>query len=187
MSYNSVLLRGGAQRSPRADFKFVVLNQEPPLKAQSGVFRRTLVASLRPLGGTVLGTLQGWYHGSLLRLILLETRSACYRISSSRCRRTALNFAEVRRSLPQVPCSDSQNEMQFCTASILALSVERPYLTLADCRLFAEGFFLAQKWYAHVGMLDRNAQRDSSLHTPDRSKSMPDSVREVGSNLPSMS
>ena len=142
---------------------FRVVSRSQELRPTTGIFHRTLAASFGPLSESV----QGWYHYSLLRLILRESRSAYYRILSSRCRRTALNFAEVRQATPQVPCSDSRNEMQFCTASIQKLSAERPYLTIADCRLFVEGFFLAAKWYAHLGTLHRNEQRDSYLHAPE--------------------
>ena len=149
------------------EFKVVLLNPELPPKEPSGFSCRILAAILRPLGGTSPGTLRDWYHSSLLRLALRESRSAYYRISSSRYRRTVLNYAEVRRSLPQVSCSDSRNEMQFCSASIRRLSEDRPYLTLADMRLVVEGFFLAAKWYAHLGTLCHSEQQDSSLHTPD--------------------
>src|SRR5207253_8359269 len=97
----------------------------------------------------------------LLRQVLLETRSLVQRISWSRYKRTALNFAEVRRSLLQVSCSGSRNELQYCIAGIQKLSEERPYLTLSDYRLFVEGFFLAEKWFHHIGMEYRNALQES--------------------------
>ncbi len=136
------------------EFTVVLLNQQIP---PNGIFRKVLAASVAPLHGK----LQQWWHYSLLRLVLRESRSGYYRILSSRSRRTVLNFAEVRRSLPRVDCSDSRNELQFCSASIEKLSDDRPYLTLEDCRIFAEGFFLAEKWYAHMGMLCRDKRSDS--------------------------
>jgi hypothetical protein len=143
------------------------LNPESPLKEPNGPFCRTLAAILLPLGGISLGTLRNWCHDSSLRQVLLESRSAYYRISSPRCRRTVLNYEEGPRSLPQVPCSDSRNQMQFCSASIQRLSAERPYLTIADMRLFAAGFFLAAKWYDHLGTRRHNEQRDSFVSTPE--------------------
>jgi hypothetical protein len=107
------------------------------------------------------GTVRHWFHFSLLRQVLLETRNLAHRISLSRRTRTVLNYAEVRQTLPQVACSDSRNEMQFCSASIQKLSSERPYLTLADLRLFAAGFFLAEKWFLRMDNQYRNEQQDS--------------------------
>lgn len=146
---------------PKVEFR--VVSQNRTAQRSGGLFRKAFAASLVPL----YETLQGWYHYSLPRLVLIELRSAYHRILSSRCRRMALNYAEVRRSLPLVPCSDSRNEMQFCSDCIRKLSAERPYLTLADCRLFVEGFFLSERWYAHLGTLRRNEQYDSCLHPPE--------------------
>lgn len=112
-----------------------------------------------PLHGRVLGSVRGWYHTSLLRLILRQSRSAAHHIWLSRCRPTVLNYAEIRQSLPQVPCSGNRNEMQFCSTSIQKLCAERPYLTFADCRLFVEGFFLAGQWYAHLGRQYRSGRQ----------------------------
>ncbi len=110
---------------------------------------------------SVLGALRRWHYESVLRLVLREVRSMGYRIWLSRCTPTVLNFAEVRQSLPLVSCSDSRNEMQFCSASIQMLSVERPYLTLADMRLVLAGFFLAEKWFLHMGMRCQSEQQKS--------------------------
>src|ERR1039458_6586038 len=63
----------------QADTHLVLLNEEPPPKPQSRIFGR-LAASLAPLRQSV----RGLYHYSLLRLVLRESRSACYRILSSR-------------------------------------------------------------------------------------------------------
>ena len=138
-------------------FKFVSLNQEKKMNhGASG--KETLSSRVYVV---LRGTVCQWFHFSILRQVLLETRSVAHRISWSRCRRTALNFAEVRRSVPQVPCSGSRNEMQYCTASIQRLSQERPYPTLSDYRLFVEGFFLAEKWFHHMGKEYRNAHQES--------------------------
>lgn len=117
--------------------------------------------------GNVLGAIRCWYPASLLRLVLRQSRSAAYHIWSARHRRTVLNYAEVRQSLPQVPYSGSRNETHFCSASIQKLCAEPPYLTFADCRLFVEGFFLAAKWYARMGTPDHNEQQSSFLPTPE--------------------
>lgn len=106
-----------------------------------------------------------WFHFSLVRQVLVESRSLAHRISLTRHGRTTLNYAEVARSLPQVPCSHSRNAMQFCSAGIKALSKDRPYLTLGDLRLFAAGFLLAEKWYARMGKELRNGIQDSSRVT----------------------
>jgi hypothetical protein len=121
----------------------------------------------------LLGVVLRSFHFSILRQVLLETRSLIHRISWSRCRRTALDFAEVRQSLPQVSCSRSRNETQYCTASIEKLSEERPYLTLSDYRLLVEGFFLAEKWFLHTGMEHRKTQYAPA--NPDGGNSMPPS------------
>jgi len=125
----------------------------------------------RTLLETVFSSFRGRYRKSLLRLILLESRSALYRIWSERRRSGVLDFAEIRRSLPRVSCSDSRNEMQFCSASIRALSEDRAYLTLEDLRLFLEGWFLAEQWYAHSGTGDRNAQQAGVFDTMSHHKS----------------
>jgi len=148
--------------------RFVSLSQELNARSPSGLVDRTFSAILGPLFEIVAS----WYHYSLPRLILLESRSLYHRISFLRCKRLVLNFAEVRRSLPQVSCSDSRNESQFCTASIQRLSAERPYLTLADYRLFVEGFFLAEKWYAHLDRLRHNEQQDSSVTSDESENSL---------------
>jgi hypothetical protein len=108
-----------------------------------------------------------WFHFSLLRQVLLEIRSSIYRILSSRCKRTVLGFAEVRQSWQRVSCGDSRNQEQFCTLGIETLCAERPYLTLEDCRLFVEGFFLAEKWFLRNNREDRNVQQDSCSFTDD--------------------
>ena len=113
-----------------------------------------------------------WFHFSLLRQVLVETRSLAHRISLRRDGRTVLNYAEVSQSLPQVPCSHSRNAMQFCSAGIKELSRDRPYLTLGDLRLFVQGFFLAEKWYVHRDTECRNVQQGSSAY-PDNKDSMP--------------
>ena len=71
-----------------------------------------------------------------------------HRISFLRCKRLVLGSADVRRSVQQVSCSDGRKETQYCTANIQMLSAERPYLARTDDRLFVEGSFRAQKWYA---------------------------------------
>ena len=105
--------------------------------------------------------LRRWFHFSLIRLILLESRSAYYRIQSERCKSLALEFQEVRQSLPQVSCVDSRNETQYCSASIRKLSEDYPFLTLGDFRLFAIGFCQAARWFRHTDMQCRNGQQSS--------------------------
>jgi len=89
----------------------------------------------------------------------------------------ALEFLEVRQSLPQVSCSDSHNETQYCSASIKKLSEDFAYLTIGDFRLFAVGFFQAEKWFRHMDTRCRSEQQDS-LASSVESTSI-----EVGGNL----
>lgn len=91
-----------------------------------------------------------WFHHSLLRSVLRHMRSCYHSILLSRRLRNAVDFESVRRSLPEVSCSNSRNEMQFCTASIKSLIQARPYLTLADVELFLQGWFLSEKWFRHM-------------------------------------
>jgi hypothetical protein len=86
----------------------------PPTRLDDGVCIRVVsYPKSEPLHERVLGSVRGWYHTSLLRLVLRQSRSTAHHIWSSRYRPTVVNYAEVRRSLPQLPCSDSRNEMQF--------------------------------------------------------------------------
>lgn len=144
-----------------ADFRFVSLIPEATDGASC---KSTLSKRIREALPNVV--LQ-WFHFSLLRQVLLESHSMLYRISLSPRKRTVLNYAEVGQSLPQVSCSDSRNEMQFCSASIQKLSVERPYLSIADLRLFAAGFLQAQKWFLHMSTECRIGQQDSCAITND--------------------
>jgi len=140
--------------------------------------------------GVVPIAVRQWFHFSLLRQVLVETRSLAHRISLRRHGRTVLNYAEVSQSLPQVSCCHSRNAAQFCSAGIKELSKDRPYLTLGDLRLFAAGFLLAERWFAHRDTERRNAQQDSSAN-PDNgnSKLLPaaqqDSTRDLLALLPS--
>lgn len=139
-------------------------------RAAASVASRNNISSSRICGVLLIAARQ-WFHFSLLRQVLLESHSMFHRISRSRYRRTALNYAEVCRSLPQVSCSDSQNETQFCSASIQRLSAERPYLSIADLRLFAAGFFQAEKWFLHM-RTERHSEKQDSQRSPEGSNSM---------------
>jgi hypothetical protein len=144
--------------------EFRVVRLSPALGANDASRKNTLTSRICEALPCVF---LRWFHFSLLRQVLLESRSALGRISLSQRRRTVLNYAEVRQSLPQVSRSDSRNEMQFCSASIQKLSSERPYLCIADMRLFAEGFLQAEKWYAHVGRQCGSEEQESCAVTND--------------------
>lgn len=109
----------------------------------------------------LLASLRLWFHFSLLRSVLCQLRSCYYCILMTRRLCCALNFEKVRQSLPRVPCSDSHNEMQFCTASIQSLQAVRPYLTIADVELFLQGWFLSEQWFRHMGSESHSEQRAS--------------------------
>lgn len=126
-----------------------------------------------------------WFHFSLLRQVLVETRSLAHRISLKRHGRTTLNYAAVSQSLPQVPCCRSRNAMQFCSAGIKELSKDRPYLSLGDLRLFAAGFLLAERWYAHRDMERRIAQQDSSAYPESGNVTPPPAVQQSTTHDPS--
>lgn len=104
-----------------------------------------------------------WYRGSLLRLVLCGLRSLFYRIRFERSLCGTLRFDAVRQSIPQVLCSGSRNEMQFCTRSIQSLERVRPYMTLGDAELFLQGWFQATRWYAHLDSESRKVQQESSV------------------------
>jgi hypothetical protein len=115
--------------------------------------KRSMLISL---GGWILGL----YRGSLLRLALRGLCSCYHRIAFERSLRGTLRFDAVRQSIPQVPCSGSRNEMQFCTRSIQSLEQARPYMTLADGELFLQGWFQAARWYAHLDNQSGKAQQE---------------------------
>ena len=106
------------------------------------------------------------YRGSLLRLALRGLGNCYLRMALERSLRGTLRFDAVRQSVSQVPCSDSRNEMQFCSRSIQHLEQARPYMSLADGELFLQGWFQAARWYAH---LDSEPHRlgQNSLHTSE--------------------
>lgn len=116
------------------------------------------------------------YRGSLLRLVLRGVCSCYQRIRFERSIRGTLRDDAVRRSVPLLPCSDSRNEMQFCTRSIQSLEQARPYMTLADAELFLQGWFQAARWYAHLDSESRKAEQDGSSAYPDDGNSMPPSA-----------
>jgi hypothetical protein len=103
-----------------------------------------------------------WYRGSLLRLVLRGLRSSYHRIQFERSINGTLRFAAVRQSVPQVRCSDSRKEMQFCSRSIQSLEQDRPYPTLGDAELFLQGWFQAARWYAHLDSEARKSEQNSS-------------------------
>lgn len=106
--------------------------------------------------------LRSW-RGSLLRLVLRALHNCYRRMGFERSLRGTLRFDAVRRSIPQVPCSGSRNEMQFCTRSIQSLERVRPYMTLADDELFLQGWFQASRWYAHLDSESRKSEHGSSV------------------------
>lgn len=143
---------------------FRLVSPTPTVEAND-VSRKSILSS--HIGEALPDVVRQWYHFSLLRQVLLESRSALHRISWSQCRRTVLEFSEVRQSLPQVPYSNSRNAMQFCNAGIEKLCAERSYLTLGDLRLFVAGFVLAEKWFLRRDREGRNVQQDSCAVTSD--------------------
>ena len=106
------------------------------------------------------------YRGSLLRQVLRVLRSSYHRIRFERSICGTLRFDLVRQCVPQVPCSDSRNEMQFCSRSIQSLEQARPYMTLADAELFLQGWFQAARWYAHLDSQSGKSGPNSS-HTSE--------------------
>src|SRR6266446_2499233 len=122
--------------------------------AAPGIRVRTL-SQKRPMFSSLAEKILRSYRGSLLRLALRGVRSCYHRIRLERSIRGTLKFDAVRRSIPQVPCSGSRNEMQFCTRSIQSLEQVRPYMSLADAELFLQGWFQAARWYAQMGSASR--------------------------------
>jgi hypothetical protein len=107
------------------------------------------------------------YRGSLLRLTLRGLRSCYHRIRFERSIRGTLRFDVVRRCVPQVPCSDSRNELQFCSRSIQSLEQVRPYMTIADAEVFLQGWFQAVRWYAHLDSESRRSQQGAYITATD--------------------
>ncbi len=105
------------------------------------------------------------YRGSLLRLVLRALGSSYHRSRFERSLRGTLKFDAVRQSIPKVPCSDSRNEMRFCSRSIQSLEQVRPYMTLADAELFLQGWFQAARWYAHLDSESRRSQQEAYITT----------------------
>ena len=128
------------------------------LPAKPDVHFRTLPQK-RPIPLLLREWLRHLYRGSVLRLVLRGLRSCYHRIQFERRLSGTLRDDAVRQSVPLVPCSDSRNEMQFCTRSIQSLEQARPYMTLADAELFLQGWFQASRWYAHLDSESRKAQR----------------------------
>jgi hypothetical protein len=116
-----------------------------------------------------------WCHDRGLRLALFQIRSCyqCIRLAwRKRLHVDGIWFEELRESLPQVPFENSRNESQAYTLSIQALEKDRPWLTIADHELFAQGWYQATKWCAHSASSGRDRPDwDSSSqqfsNTPD--------------------
>lgn len=115
-------------------------------------------STFEPLAGWILRS----YRDSLLRSVLRVLCSSYHRIQFERSIYGTLRFDAVRQCVPQVSCSDSRNEMQFCSRSIRSLEEARPYLTLSDEELLLQGWFQASRWYAHLDSQSRKSERNSS-------------------------
>jgi|ERR1700733_2725714 hypothetical protein len=102
------------------------------------------------------------YRGSLLRLVLRGLRSSYHRIRFERSIGVTLRFDAARRCVPQVPCSDSRNEMQFCSRSTQSLERVRPHMTLADGELFLQGWFQAAQWHGRLDSQSGTSGQNSS-------------------------
>ncbi|SRR5258708_37548717 len=147
-------------RSPRSKIESLTA-----LASQSAApgSRFCTLSQKRPTLSFLGGLTARFYRGSLLRPVLRGVCSCYHRICFERSIRGTLRFDAVRQSIPQVPFSDSRNEMQFCTRSIQSLERVRPYMTLADGELFLQGWFQAVQWCAHLDNESRRSQQGSQV------------------------
>jgi len=141
-------MNASASQSAKPDTRFYTLCQRPSMSS------------------SLVEVILRSYRGSLLRLVLRGLRSSYHRIRFERSIRGTLRFDAVRQCVPQVPCSDSRNEMQFCSRSIQSLERDRPHMTLADEELFLQGWFQATRWYAHLDSQFGKSEQNSS-HTSE--------------------
>jgi hypothetical protein len=115
-----------------------------------------------------------WYRHSVLRTVLLESRSGYHRIRRSRSKAfhsRGLLFAEVSQSLPPISRDSSQIEMQPYIAGIQMVSERRSYATFADLEIFLEGWFLAEQFYAPVDTQHNSTAHSAALESPDAAHS----------------
>lgn len=94
------------------------------------------------------GTVLSWFHAVGVRPVLLEICSCYHRILLRRKIGSSLSPEAVRQSLPSLaPRCDSASQIggHSCIEGIQALSKERPWLTLADCELYLQGWFQAER------------------------------------------
>ena len=131
------------------DFRVVRLGLEGQSAAgpRSKFQLASILASLRESG-------LFWCRRGGLRLVRQEIDS-CYRrilwLRKIWPGRESLIFADIRESLPPIASGDSHTEKQPHILGIQALEKARPYLSLSDLELFLQGWFQAERWYAHMG------------------------------------
>jgi hypothetical protein len=124
--------------------------------------RENLVSTSRILRERLLRL----YRQSVLRTLLLETRSCYHRIRLSRSRAfhaRGLVFAEVLQSVQSVHLDSDCKEMQPCTVGIRTVLESRPYATFADLELVLQGWFLSELWYSRSRDIASGAKNHNSL------------------------
>src|SRR5450631_1571664 len=173
------------QRTTATPRKFESMNSLASQSAKPDIRVRTL-SQKRSIFSSLAQWILGSYRGSLLRLALRGLSSYCHRMDFERSLRGTLRFDVVRQSIPQVPCSGSRNEMQFCTRSIQSLERVRPYMSLADAELFLQGWFQASRWYAHLGSEPRRSEQEPYITTTENGFDQSDRnlVRTVPASVP---
>src|ERR1017187_9700155 len=107
------------------------------------VFRRDSTASLWK-------TVLSWCQRFVLLPVPREIRSLYHRIVLEKRTGTVLPYQAVQQSLPRLEVCDPPVEPP-CSYGIRALAKERPWLTIADCELFLQGWFQSEQYRARMG------------------------------------
>jgi len=103
----------------------------------------SMMASLRK-------AVPSWCRRFALLSVPREMRSLYHRIALQKRTGPILMYQSVRQSLPHLELCDQPAEPP-CSYGIRALAKARPWLTIADCEIFLQGWFQSEQYRTRMG------------------------------------